>query len=388
MHLRERSDSIPTKQIQHSTEAMNSIRHLRKVLIVATACCGATAFAESEGERALRLENERQLNEMNMRIMIRNREEDDALRVRAEAQRNAVQRDAQSDQAVEGVNARRKALIEKAALKIGAPIRSSYEFDWSEIARAQTDGPVKQKLNPVKLVAWPHIPGKELDATSVVRDHNVVQFVLVGKAEMDGIFSSWRINATCGPGKPQMLAVGGFLASDKTRAALRARDSLALPRSGPEYVPINATTRKAVQVLCETARKTHHPILIPTTVSSHFAELVPARSIRRERDNVAGWIRAIGNDLPSSVVSVKAPDSAQTKELSYTEARFVGGPMYAQLVLRCGVDSLPALADVGLTDLGVHVYSALDAKESAHRFVGRDASKEMAFFCAAAGISS
>lgn len=360
------SESIVLDQPHSLNEPMKSIRHFRMFLIVVTTSFGAATFAESDAERAMRMENERVLNEANMRIMKRNLEEDDAFRARAQQQRNAPQAAGRDETSVEAREEKRKKLIEVATRKIGAPIRSAQEFDGSEISDHRSAKLAAQKMGPVKLVKWTHTTRYELDATSVVRDSNVVQFVLVAKAKMDGVYSAVRINATCGRATPQMQAVGNYLANDKIQAALHARDQLALARGGIEYFPVSPAMSKTVQGLCASAAKPHHPILITVASGQTFASFVPARSIRRELDGVTSWIRF----------------NADKKDISHTEARVGVDAVRNQLALRCGADSSPWQVDIGLTDLGVHVYSVNNAPN-----ILNDRG-QVDFVCAAAGFSS
>ncbi len=281
MHLRKHSDSIPTKRIQHSTEAMNSIRHLRNVLIVATACCGTTAFAESEGERSLRLENERQLNEMNMQVMIRNREEDDARRARMQAQRNAVQAAERSPRSAESLSAQRN--TETAERELGASVISYHSLQTlNRPFSADELGAISAQ--PVRLAKSPKLlPNAEFDQNALYRQGNVLQIVFTRALEGGKGSIGWRIYATCSGKVSKVAAASSHLANSKEASIKLARDpSYVGVNSRVEYFTIvDASAMAEVRSLCAKAHPAPFEMSVPIDVAGNSWSSVPVLSLQK-----------------------------------------------------------------------------------------------------------
>jgi len=275
---------------------------LKTTLAAALATAGAAALAETDGERALRLENERQINELNTRIMIENRNADDAVRAQMEAQRNGTAPSpAPATVSPQAATMARYASQKQAAEQLlGLPVMSYVGFlalqsGVPAAARKEIDA------TPVRLVQSTGLLNgdAELDANGVYRQGNVMQIAYAAKLVNGRGYVGRRIHVTCGASTPVLVLSSMHFARTKAEAARLARNPAFYGFSGAvQATRLSPEASRRVQELCAQAKPAKFEMAVPVQESGSSWSTVPVSSIQRSvTSGRVGWV--VLNNSPS-----------------------------------------------------------------------------------------
>lgn len=306
---------------------------LKTAFAAALATGGAMAFAETDGERALRLENERQINELNTRIMIENRNADDAVRLQMDASRNTPAPAAVSPQAA--TMARYAAQKQAAEQLLGMPVLSYVSFQALQsgvpaAARKEIDG---RSPRPIKV---PGLLGgdAELDANALYRQGNVLQFSFTTQLDNGRGYVGRRLHATCAGSPAMLIQSSQHFALTRSEAARMARDPAHYGFSEKiQAARLSGESLRRVQELCLKAKPAKFEMSVAISESGSTWSSVPVKSIQRSAiTGRVGWA-VLNNSAASSAQFINAAawkqDGAPIQRSAALAGSFGGGMQWS-----------------------------------------------------------
>lgn len=307
--------------------------HLKSVLVASLAASSAMTFAETEGERSLRLENERQLNEMNMRILIDNRNADDAVRAQMETQRSSSVPQPVSPQAADH---QRYAADKNASERLlGVPVLSYVSF---QTLQAGTPAVVRKAIDAhaPRLVKLPGLltGDGEIDASAVYRQGNVMQVTYTSQLKSEQGYVGRRMYVTCTGKPPMVLLTSQVFARTKTGAARMARDPAYYGFSGGiQAAPLSGAALERVRTLCTQARTAEFEMSVPISEIGGSWSSVPVLSIQRAASTGrVSWVM-LNHSVATSAHYINSPawsaQGAPTQMYASIAGTFGGGTQWS-----------------------------------------------------------